>query len=510
MAGNKKKKKPAANPARGFATTSIASKPRPEVAEPEAKPSGVSKTAEGTLDAPPSTSKENAPPSANSSTGDAAAQQNNQEKPLSPEEFERQLDESELQLLVEKHSQKTKRDAQRQRTRLETDRRLLRGQADLVNAPKWLPPDMVEHILELIKAETRFAGSSLSSENVGSGKLPSEEDMIVRLWTLRQTMAAAGFPEPRVEAALKHILDIAPNVSSAFRDSIWGLDEALEWMARECPLEELPSYEFKGKPISRGNLFACDLPNLPMATMPLLTESIDTPTDTPNASRPGTPKPQPLTSNKNKANHRGNKSASPNKKLVATYDLDIEPEDLIPEYISARAKHLELSRSVKPKETDDETLLEIAKLEAKINKIQNDVLFDEFSAEQKWKSEKIVVEKQLAVAKKEAEAAAEEAKQKAEQPPDEDDEEDDDDEEEDDVNNEAKRIAAEILAQQDEDDDDIAGLFASLPQNEVDPNTGKTQTVINSADGTKLVLRDFGKWTGVSPKRVLEESCRSR
>ncbi|KAK9444538.1 pre-mRNA-splicing factor ATP-dependent RNA helicase PRP22 [Metarhizium brunneum] len=478
MAGNKKKKKPAANPARGFATTSIASKPRPEVSDSEAKP-----LADGVSGASAPPSKENAPPSAKSTTGDghgsATAQQTSEDKPLSPEEFERQLEESELQLLVEKHSQKTKRDAQRQRTRLETDRRLLRSQADLVNAPKWLPPDLVEHILDLIKAEMRFAGSSLSSENVGTGKLPSEEDMIVRLWTLRQTLAAAGFPEARVEAVLKHILDIATNVSSSVKDSIWGLDESLEWLARECPAEELPLYEFKGKPISR-----------------------DTPTDTPNASRPGTPKPLSLSSGKNKANTRGSKSASPNKKLVMTYDLDIEPEDLIPEYVSARAKHLELSRSVRPTDSEDKTQLEIAKLEAKIKKIESDVLFDKFNADLRWKSEKILVERQLAAAKKEAQAAAEELGSKAEQTPEAN--------ADDSVNDEADRIAAEILAQEDEDSDAITGLFASLPQNEVDPNTGKTQTVITAADGTKLVLRDFGKWTGVGPRRVLEDSCRSR
>ncbi len=35
MAGGKKKKKPASNPARGFATTSIASKPKAEIIGPE-------------------------------------------------------------------------------------------------------------------------------------------------------------------------------------------------------------------------------------------------------------------------------------------------------------------------------------------------------------------------------------------------------------------------------------------------------------------------------------------
>ncbi|QPG98163.1 hypothetical protein C2857_007324 [Epichloe festucae Fl1] len=470
-----KKKKTAANPARGFATTSIASKPRPEVPESESKPSPrVSKTADG---APPS--PEDAPPSTNSASGDAAGQQNQHEKPLSPEEFERQLEESELQLLVEKHSQKIKRDAQRQRTRLDTDRRLLRGQADLVNAPKWLPSDMVGHILDLIKAETRFSASNVSSEHVGTGKLPSEEDMIVRLWTLRQTLAAAGFPEVRVDTALKHILDIAPNISSAPKDSIWGLDEALDWLARECSADELPSYESKGKPLSK-----------------------DIPTDTPNISRSSILKPS-SNSVKNKASARGNKSAPSPKKLVMTYDLDIEPDDLEPEYVSAKVQLLELSRGKKASNGESDVPMEIAKLEAKIRKIENDVLFDRFSAEQKWKSERIIIEKQLAAAKKEAQAMAQEEKDAAEaethcKP------------KEDDVNEEAERIAAEILAQQHDDDDDISGLFASLPQNEVDPDTGRTLTTINSADGTKLVLRDFGKWTGVSPRRVLEEACRSR
>ncbi|KAG5952596.1 hypothetical protein E4U53_000472 [Claviceps sorghi] len=472
-----KKKKPAANPARGFATTSIASKPRPEVSEPESKPSPrSSKTLDG---APPSS--ENAPSSTEAAPGDAAGQKSQQEHPLSPEEFERQLEESELQLLVEKHALKTKRDAQRQRTRLDTDRRLLRGQADTINAPKWLPPDMVDYILDLIKAETRFSASNVSSEHVGPGKLPSEEDMIVRLWTLRQTLSAAAFPEVKVEAALKHILDIAPNVSSASRDSVWGLDEALEWLARECSAHELPPYEFKGKSLLK-----------------------DTPTDTPNISRSSTPKPS-SNSSKSRASTRGSKSASQKKKLLVTYDDDIEPDDLEPEYILAKAQLLELNHNGKASDANGDLSMEIAKLEAKISKIENDVLFDKYSAEQKWRSERVIIERQLAAAKKEAHAKAREqneaAQAEAHPKP-----------QADDVNEEAERIAADILSQQDDENDDdfIGGLFASLPQNEVDPDTGESRTVINSANGAKLLVRDFGKWTGVSPRRVLEEACRSR
>lgn len=243
MAGGKKKKKPAANPARGFATTSIASKPRPETTEDS---KSLSNPVKGE-NAPPS----NAPPSTNTA-GDANAGTTSKEKTLSPEEFEKQLEESELQLLVEKYAQKTKRDAQRQRTRLETDRRLIRGQADSINSFKWLPQDLMDHILDLIQAENRFGASSLSSDNAGAGKMPPEEEMIVRLWTLQQALSAAEFPEERVRAVIRYILDIAPNVSVNPKDSIWGLDEALDWLARECSVEELPPYELRSRPIPKS------------------------------------------------------------------------------------------------------------------------------------------------------------------------------------------------------------------------------------------------------------------
>lgn len=245
MAGAKKKKKPAANPARGFATTSIASKPRPETAEAEANASSDADPKGADTPAPPS--DKNAPPSTTSARGETKQQE------LSPEEFEKQLEESELQLLVEKHAQKTRRDAQRQRSRLETDRRLLRSQAEPVNTPKWLPQELIDHILDLIMAENRFAASSLSSENPGAGKMPPEEDVIARLWTLQQTLAGADFPDSRVDAAVNYTLEIAPNVSPPSKDSIWGLEEALDWLARECTPDELPLYEPKARPTVKGS-----------------------------------------------------------------------------------------------------------------------------------------------------------------------------------------------------------------------------------------------------------------
>lgn len=233
MAGKKKAKKPAANPARGFATTSIASKPRVDPVE------GVDELTAGKADEARSTplSKDVPPPASNDDDkpGDPA-------EDLSPEEFEKRLEEADLQLFVERHAQKCKRDAQRQKTRLETDRRLLRAQAESIYTKKWLPQELMDQILDLIQAEGRFAASSVSSEGATSKLLPVDE-LAVRLWTLQKTLEATGFDAEKVQQVLQYILDIAPNLSPGNKgDSIWGLDEALDWFARECSKDELPDY----------------------------------------------------------------------------------------------------------------------------------------------------------------------------------------------------------------------------------------------------------------------------
>lgn len=182
----------------------------------------------------------------------------------------------------------------------------------------------------------------------------------------------------------------------------------------------------------------------------------------------------------------------------------------MPAYVDAKSKLLELDRlGPVPKgksntlSADDE--LAIAKLEAKLRKIRNDVLFDEYTAEQQWQAKRVPLEKELAEVKRLAEQEAEE-EQPIEKIPSQVEAVEEDGE----VNEEAERIAAEILADGNGSDDGIEGLFDSLPQTEVDPTTGQSQTVINGSDGVKTVIRDFGKWTGVSPRRALDEACRSR
>lgn len=234
MAGGKKKKKPAANPARGFATTSVASKPRADT-EPTLDTTEPSET--------PTQPEEQ-----------LAVVNTAQDKPagnaLSAEEFEKQLEDNELQVLVDKHAQKAKRDAVRQKTRLDTDRRVLRSQAEILSTRKWLPPELMEEILELIKAEGGRGGNQASD---ASAKQASEEELTIRLWTLQQALVGAGFLEDQVALAIRHVLDISDKITSGGnKDVIWGMEESLEWLARECPREQLPGYDGRNFPKSQS------------------------------------------------------------------------------------------------------------------------------------------------------------------------------------------------------------------------------------------------------------------
>ncbi|KAH6667024.1 pre-mRNA-splicing factor ATP-dependent RNA helicase PRP22 [Plectosphaerella plurivora] len=486
MAGAKKKKKPAANPARGFATTSVASKPREEITE---DPKTV-------LAQPASTplkgSAATASTQSTAGTEQPGANQSGSSKDLTPEEFERQLEESALQVLVDRYAQKAKRDAARQRARLETDRRLLRGQAEPLNTRKWLSEDLMDHILDLIKAESRFTPSNLSSDAPSGGKMLPEEDLIIRLWTLQQSLAGSGFPEERVQAAVRHVLDISPSIAVTAKDGVWGLDEAMDWMARECPLDELPEYENRQKPAVKNP---------------------DTPGESPVPS--GTSTPHSLDPRKPKNGVSG-KPIQRKKNVAVVCDSDIEPDDLVPQYLETKGKLYEAERESQQEKklgkqrpqsegSGDEVT---AKLQAKLDRIESDVLFDSFVAEQQWRARRVTLEKELAAKRQQARQQTSET-EKQEVPPAPDAEVVD--ESNGAVNDEAERIAAEILAGgEDDDDETLADLFANLPTNEVDPATGKTTTVIHGSDGVKVVIRDFGKWTGMSPLRLLEETCRSR
>lgn len=238
MPPNKKKKKPASNPARGFATVSVPSKPK------ITESAGASSTGESSV----------AVSESEKSTVSAETKQpqaNEKDKSLqdySPEELERHLEEAELQSLVDKYASKCKSDSDRQVSKLETERRVLRPQANLLNLSDWLPPEILDRILELTGKEDAER-DPCPERDMNSAK---EEELSVRLWTLKDTLVKLGFPASRVEDLLKYIIVYHSGVSaSGNKDVVPNIDESLDWLALHCDPDELPPYERNKTQLSR-------------------------------------------------------------------------------------------------------------------------------------------------------------------------------------------------------------------------------------------------------------------
>ena len=235
MAPNRKKKKPAANPNRGFATTSILSKSK--TVENENSEESVAEIASSEL---------NEQDPAVPKPSDVLSKATKGLSELTPEELETQLEESELQLLVEKYGEKVTKDAKRQVTRLETERRLLRGHAEGLSISWWLPEDLVALIMDHLKNQIS-ADSSRNHRESKSQQPLLTENFHIHIWTLKRTLSGLGFADIRIYEVLSFLLmsgklqDTA--LSSASKDTLWGLDECLDWLALMCTPEEMPDYE---------------------------------------------------------------------------------------------------------------------------------------------------------------------------------------------------------------------------------------------------------------------------
>lgn len=213
-------------------------------------------------------------------------------------------------------------------------------------------------------------------------------------------------------------------------------------------------------------------------------------------------------------------AARPAKAAVVEYESDIDADELLPEYLEAKTKlfHLQppknspeaaaqrragASNGKKNRGSQAPQDPEMAKLQRKLAKIESDVLFDRYEADQEWQKRKIALEKEAAAKRQELSGGP---PPRIPHPA-----ESSDDDSDDEIMRAAAKMGADLLEDDSSDDDGaIADLFANLPVTEVDPVTGKSTVVINETNGGKITLRDFGKSSGISPRRVLEEACRSR
>jgi ATP-dependent RNA helicase DHX29 len=224
-----KKKKPAGNPARGFATTSVASKPKPEKTAPDTTEKEQS----------PSLSKDHVTAAVSTPEAASSTKEPKQEVVQTPEELEAQLEHDELQLLVEKHAAKVRRESRRNVLKFQTDRRVLRGQSHSMTAHDWLPSDILDSIIALAQAESNDSNRRQGPQPLL--KVLTEEDAMSKLWTLDLTLRELGFGNSHIEPVLKWLCTNAAAVDSSA--SVWGLQEALEWLALDHCEDHAFSYE---------------------------------------------------------------------------------------------------------------------------------------------------------------------------------------------------------------------------------------------------------------------------
>jgi ATP-dependent RNA helicase DHX29 len=224
-----KKKKPAGNPARGFATTSVASKPKPDRIA---------------LDAPakenePTPSKEHVTTTEPASQVATKAAVAKEDVVQTPEELEAQLEHDELQLLVEKHAPKVRRESHRNVVKFHTDRRVLRGQSHAMTVHDWLSNEILDSIVALAQAESNDSNRRQGPQPLL--KVLTEEDAMSKLWTLDLTLRELGFSSDHAQPVLVWLCANAAAVDPSA--SIWGLQEALEWLALDHCEDHSFSYE---------------------------------------------------------------------------------------------------------------------------------------------------------------------------------------------------------------------------------------------------------------------------
>lgn len=242
MVAKKKKTKPAANPARGFATTSIAKKIVPEQNDTDIsnETSGAATPVKTPVSAPAEESKAHAPASKE------APQKELHE--LNPEDFEKQLELSDLQNIIEQQGSKVKKESSRQVSRLQTERRVLRGQAELLTVREWLPDELMQHILDLAVEEEQANAANGTPTTL---KRFSEDEILSRIWQLHLSLIDLDVSEEQTRKALQYILANPPAEEAG--NFIWGLPEILDWLAVHSEPGQLLDYDTqKPKPQPSG------------------------------------------------------------------------------------------------------------------------------------------------------------------------------------------------------------------------------------------------------------------
>lgn len=229
-----KKKKPAVNPARGFATTSTPSKVKP--------PTTLEVVAPSKLEGEAPTASEPVK---------ASGEKIENEYAIPTEE---EQEDFELQLLVEKQGPKVRKETQKIVNKAIAEKRTIRNICSPLKlerifkfnlaryASRQRSSEVVEQevglgdrILELARAE------SIQSSQ-GTSKVWKGEAVLINGWILQRALLAMGFPPKRVEEGLQVLAGTSGDPLSKEKGLELAMEEIIEWLALNCDEDELPVF----------------------------------------------------------------------------------------------------------------------------------------------------------------------------------------------------------------------------------------------------------------------------
>jgi ATP-dependent RNA helicase DHX29 len=479
-----KKKKPASNPARGFATVSLPSKAK---ADDRASESEIVPAEAGNIESDSHESR--VAVNMTQPLQDASSFQD-----MTADQLESHLEDAELQNIVEKSAERSKQIAARQIARLEAERRTLRGQAMPLETDDWLTEGIVEEIFNL--------NQSSEGENERPLHLPQhdkemqQDDLLVKLWTLQQVLKLLQLPHE--ERVLKHVVSLTNDFMLSSKDYIWGLEESLDWLALHASLEELPSYQ-PGIPSSRPFQSEYSAP-------PSSSEGSRATSPTRKAkygSRipviESTSTITPVSTNANRVGHSDTQLASSLNTDDSTDD-DNDPDGLVSRYIDTKLQLLKLEPEFRYDEspttdTKHEKGLkpsQVSRLRQRVEAIERDILFDHEKANAQLNE--TLNQFRADVSRRRAERGA--TKSFAKDNPRA-------------ASPQATTGGPEAALDPAEAEGEVDGLFGDMftPAETISPK--HEQNAQNEDDGSMLLV-DFGKWAGISPRKVLEYTCKTR
>ena len=479
MAPNRRKKKPATNPARGFATVSVPARPKFIEGENE-QPESTAETQRKVVSDVEITT--------NTSTIRAALEVSNSTSTvttstiseMSAEQFEEHLIDSELQVIVERYAAKCKSSATHQVSKVLKERRQLRSQADRVFLNGW-PEDTVTNILKIWPQLE--LGCNEEANNLRSTKVMPAEEILLNMWILKRILCSLSYPEP--DKALAHILKLEHRGRVSVDTGLtWGLGEAFDWYALNQ--EDMPSYDDTSTIVS-GKIHA-------PTTNGFQTDQSGSSVTSTDALSDGLPRSQVEERDRPAAEEEEEDMPIPkctSETESSSDDDNNDPTHLKQHYVKMQEKVWRLSRSKSTTNRKRDTGYErrLRSLQSKISSLENDILFDKAEAETEWYRRRIQLQAEAAQSRRhvqEKSANGIDHDQTTVKPSKR-------------IEPNAESDIGSVDGVNDEESDMLSGMFLMAENGEL---TG----VLNQPD-VKIV--DFGTPGGLAPRLLLTQMCHS-